>query len=440
MSDVVPSHRRRRVLLLAPYLDRDDVGESWSNWQWTSGLSRVNEVTVLTTRRRGQSAIAPTLPSARVIEWSDPPLLRRFERFDSMLKPGFVQYYLRARRWITAALAAGEHFDVVHQLAPLAMRYPCPATGLAEKLVIGPIGGSLDAPEGLNAGRSRRPWFVKLRELDRLRFRHDPLLRRSYSEADCVIGVAPYVAKVLAGIPIRRMEFASETGVSELPGAIGTREHGGPLRLLYVGRVVRTKGLRDAVRAVAIAASWGVDLRLDAVGDGEDWQACRAEAVSLGVGHLIDFHGKRPRAELDRFYREADAFLFPSFREPSGNVVLEAMSYGLPLIVSDVGGPGYVVRDSFGIRVPVGSGQQFEYSLANAIVKLRDGRVRQAMGASARGEVEVRYLWGTKVAWMCSLYESLLHEECSRAGVGVASAASVGRGVERRSLDPVAEA
>ena len=43
-----------------------------------------------------------------------------------MLKPGYVPFYFRARRWIRQALARGERFDLAHQPVPVAMRYPSP--------------------------------------------------------------------------------------------------------------------------------------------------------------------------------------------------------------------------------------------------------------------------------------------------------------------------
>ena len=55
---------------------------------------------------------------------------------------------------------------------------------------------------------------------------------------------------------------------------------------------------------------------------------------------------------IDDFYRAADVFVFPSYREPGGNVVFEAMSFGLPLVVGDRGGPGSAVDERSGIRVP----------------------------------------------------------------------------------------
>ena len=131
-----------QVLLIAPTCDGDDVGEAWVAFQWASRLARRHDVTVLTYHKRGKRTAAEQLPGVRVIEWIEPPLLGRAERLNSLLKPGYLPFYWRARRWIRAALAAGEHFDVAHQVSPVAMRYPSPAIGLGIPVVIGPTGES----------------------------------------------------------------------------------------------------------------------------------------------------------------------------------------------------------------------------------------------------------------------------------------------------------
>ena len=88
------------MLLVAPTIDGSDVGEAWVASQWATGLSARCELTVLTYRKRGAPLIAPQVPNARVVEWREPPIFGRMERFNSLLKPGYVAFYLRARRWI----------------------------------------------------------------------------------------------------------------------------------------------------------------------------------------------------------------------------------------------------------------------------------------------------------------------------------------------------
>ncbi|MEZ5234965.1 MAG: glycosyltransferase family 4 protein [Acidimicrobiales bacterium] len=296
----------------------------------------------------------------------------------------------------------------LHQVVPVAMRYPRPAQHLGVPMVIGPVGGSLDNPEGFGADRDTAPWYVALRRLDGLRLRWDPLLRRTYDSADLVLVIAPYAEQQLRRRRVRRFEVMSETALEEMPTACATPSSTGPVRLLYVGRIVRTKGLRDALRAIA-AAGTGRSFTLDVVGDGFDRATCEAIADELGLRDIVHFHGRLARPEVEAFYRRSDVFVFPSYREPGGNVVLEAMSHGLPVITCDRGGPGTATTDACAIRLAVHSPQQFVDDLAGAISQLVDDEaLRRQLGRAGREHVAATAMWDRKVAHASRLYQSVL--------------------------------
>jgi hypothetical protein len=187
-------HNRIKVLAVAPYCDGQDVGEAWCAYQWVKNLSTVTDVTLLTVRRQGQVPMSEQLPNVEVVDWDECTSFARFERMNSMLKPGYVAFYLRVRQWLSAALAKGRTFDIAHQFTPIALRYPSPLEGHPIPYVIGPLGGSLDTPAGFVSECRSAAWYTRLRSLDRWRLKRDRLLKRSYANAAAVLGVAPYVA------------------------------------------------------------------------------------------------------------------------------------------------------------------------------------------------------------------------------------------------------
>ena len=109
----------------------------------------------------------------------------------------------------------------------------------------------------------------------------------------------------------------------------------GKLVLLYVGRVSREKGLELLTEAFRELVDSGAALALAVIGDGpyrEEMQAALAGYPALFTGYLAGEH-------LQQGYASADIFVFPSATDTFGNVVLEAQASGLPVIVSDAGGP-----------------------------------------------------------------------------------------------------
>ena len=402
---------RLKILALAPACDGTDVGEAWCAYQWITGLAERNQVTLLTMRKKGRLAPSRQLQDIEVVEWDDLPVVHRWERLNSMLKPGYVRYYKNARRWIRSNLAKGRHFDVAHQFSPIALRYPSPAAGLGIPLVIGPLAGSLETPQPFQPECGNAPWYTRLRNLDTFRLRNDPLLRHTFSEAEVVIGVAPYVRSLLAHTPIKRFEMMSELGIHEMPGDLVARPQGNGLRLAHVGRAIRTKGLRDVVRAMAMLADES-NVTLESAGDGEELEMCRQEAEKLGVAHRITFHGRIPREQVEDIYRRSDAFIFPSFREPSGGVIFESLRHGLPVITTDRGGPAYVVDESCGIRVPASSPEDLSFHLTRAIEQLADSpEMVTRLSAGARKRMQTIGMWPKKIDWLSMLYQDVLSSQ-----------------------------
>jgi glycosyltransferase involved in cell wall biosynthesis len=180
------------------------------------------------------------------------------------------------------------------------------------------------------------------------------------------------------------------------------------LKLLHVGRGVRTKGLRDAVRAMAALRDLP-GVTLTSAGFGEEIALCQAEAQALGVADRITFLGRQPREAVEALYASHDVFLFPSFREPAGGVLYEAMRHGLPVITAARGGPDHIVDATSGIRIPVTDPKQFAADIATAIRGLATDPARVAdLGAGAQKKVGREGLWPAKADRMVALYQSVL--------------------------------
>ena len=115
----------------------------------------------------------------------------------------------------------------------------------------------------------------------------------------------------------------------------------GSVVLLYVGRVSREKGLEMLVEAFKELVDSGSAIALAVIGDGpfrEEMEAALSGYPALFTGYLAG-------EQLQRGYASADLFVFPSATDTFGNVVLEAQASGLPVIVSNEGGPRELMID-----------------------------------------------------------------------------------------------
>ena len=156
-------------------------------------------------------------------------------------------------------------------------------------------------------------------------------------------------------------------------------EHNGEIRLLYVGRISREKDLDLLAAAYRRLRDEGLPMQLFVVGHGP-----YSEAFAKSLPEAI-FTGYLTGNELAAAYASADIFVFPSTTDTFGNVILEAQACGLPVVVSDSGGPKELVQDTANGLI---TKSHDEEDFARAIRALvTNPALRERMGKSARNSV-----------------------------------------------------
>jgi glycosyltransferase involved in cell wall biosynthesis len=163
---------------------------------------------------------------------------------------------------------------------------------------------------------------------------------------------------------------------------------GGPLRLLFVGRYGERKGCYELIAALAQARAAGTEATLRFVGreeyDGEE-RVLRDDVEQFGVTGAVEFAGVKDGSELAACYADAQVLCLPSRREGVPLVLLEAMSFGLPVIATPVGGiADYVAHEDNGLLVPPGDVDALAVSIA---MLAADTDLRTRLGEAARRRV-----------------------------------------------------
>lgn len=162
--------------------------------------------------------------------------------------------------------------------------------------------------------------------------------------------------------------------------------------LLWAGRLGREKNVDFLFGLYKAVAQRLPDARLVLVGDGPE----RARLQSEYCRHRgITFAGRVERTELPHLYGLADVFVFPSTTDTFGMVVLEAQSCGLPVIVSDVGGPQeLVVSGETGFVVEADKLEAWTAAVLGMLeTKREDPEVFARMRAAARAQARNGHGW-----------------------------------------------
>jgi len=189
-----------------------------------------------------------------------------------------------------------------------------------------------------------------------------------------------------------------------LPQTARPAAHGGPSRILFVGQIIRGKGLDLLLRAMRLVRG---DCVLHVVGKGNGELKARALAARCGLGDRVVFEGWHD--STSRFYSRADIAAVPSrWQEPFGLVGIEALAHGCPVVGFDVGGIGEWLHDGVnGVLVKPGDIR----GLAGAIDTLiASPERRAAMGAHGRSLVEEQFTTGSFVRRFTEEYDRLAAE------------------------------
>ncbi|MCO6455848.1 MAG: glycosyltransferase [Pirellulaceae bacterium] len=258
----------------------------------------------------------------------------------------------------------------------------------------------------------------------RLRFWLRPWFRWALFDADAVIRLSAATPEDGLGLRARR-EFLVPNGIPDeapghLPAGVATTNTSttggssrGPFRLLYVGALCESKGVLDVVRATRMLADRGLAVGLQLVGQCQsaEFAATLEDLVEqLELADRVELPGVLTGEDKHKRFAQSDVFCFPSFYECEAFplVLLEAMSFGLPVVASRWRGIPSIVRDGqTGLLVEPRNPHQ----LAECVYQLATSpHLRRQMSAAARD----RYLREYTPDVFAARMERVFHEVAGR--------------------------
>lgn len=238
---------------------------------------------------------------------------------------------------------------------------------------------------------------------------------RRYCSRSALIAISESTREMIApyagGRPVEVIPYGVPLP-EEAPTAIrpGAEISAGPAaapRILFVGRLVARKGVDRLL--VALAEIRETPWRLEIVGFGPERGPLEARAAALAISDRVEFLGRVSNADLVAAYRRAACFVLPATlderedTEGLGVVLLEAMSYGVPVVATRRGGIVDIVEDGrTGVLV-----EDDPSALAHALASLLvDADRRRVLGDAGRARVRERFGWDRIVDRLEAVYRS----------------------------------
>jgi len=406
----------RKPLLLMAYECMPNRGsEAYVGWGRVMQAAGEFEVHVIVSRESseaiGEYLATHPIPGNIHFYTPDEDLLYRILKRGPKL---FAYNYVAYRHWQKLAyrLARQLHlrydFALVHQVNVCTFREPGFTWQLGIPYIWGPMGGTQNFPKEFLDGL---PFLERMKEQARSLTNSLALRKRRVRAA------AQHAAVVLAANSTnqrdceeafgRPVELLLETGLYSVhPPDTAKFRRNGPLHILWSGEFTTRKALPLLLEALGKLGD-DIDFRLRILGKGPLELKWKRMAEHFGIAHRCEFLGQQPLAQAIGQLEWAHVLVFTSLRDTSGNVVLEALSHGVPVICFDHQGVGDMVTPASGIKIPVNHPEQAIESLSRAVRSLGDDRGRLLMlscGACARAR---EFLWAENGARINSIYWSL---------------------------------
>ncbi|MBI4385181.1 MAG: glycosyltransferase family 4 protein [Nitrospinae bacterium] len=186
------------------------------------------------------------------------------------------------------------------------------------------------------------------------------------------------------------------------------RPGGSPLRILFVGRLARVRRVELLLQA---AKELKIPYQISIVG-GEEKTASLSKggymrelknlAADLGIADRVTFTGTKKPEELRSCYGNADVFVYPSLYENFGQPLLEAASYGLPVVATKVGVARELVQDGE-TGFTVGDNPR---EISDRLISLSDPAARASMGRNIRELSRKHFDWHNVIQRYIDIYRS----------------------------------
>jgi glycosyltransferase involved in cell wall biosynthesis len=286
--------------------------------------------------------------------------------------------------------------------------------------VWGPVGGGESAPAKFWWGFSSygKLWETS-RDLARFLASFNPILRIGARRSGIAIATTEQTAVRLRKLGAKNVTVHPQFGMNAEDMETFVKlapKTSGPFRLVSIGRLIHWKGFHLGLHAFAKFQQTHPESEYWITSPGPELAALKALAKELNLESKVVFWGGF--ATLDEVYKkleQCDVLVHPALHEAFGNVCLEAMAAGRPVICLDLGGPALQVTENTGIKVRATSPTQTAEDLAAAFSRLADDpTLRMRLGGAARNRAEVDFSWDKKGAWMNRVYSLVSKSQASR--------------------------
>ena len=308
-------------------------------------------------------------------------------------------YYILWQHWAWLWVKhSGIHFDVIHHVTMNDYRIPSELyKAKGAKVIWGPMGGAQVTPRPLKV-YEKNQLVASFREFVNKSCSWNPFYKkalRSYYKIYCINNETQKQISRIVGKDVPLMpELALRDEYKNLPIRKGNNDI---LKIVFVGRLIGKKGIAFLVDALSLMPT-DMNWELLIFGDGDDHALIEKQIADSGIGKNVKLMGNRPLNQIAEAYQQADVFVLPSLRETSGNVLLEAMAYAVPIVAFDTSFCRLLKEVDCGVFINTDQALEgIKEDWCKAIVTLgQDKELAKQMGLNGYKYVNSKLTWDEK--------------------------------------------
>jgi glycosyltransferase involved in cell wall biosynthesis len=384
-----------------PYLG----SENYFGWSAVQALARDHHLWVLTSRRHqsdlrraAEEGLVPAnvrfVFAGEFRPWHPNRLRARLQDWREYMR--FSQAILPLARQLHAA----EKFDLTHHVTYSTWRVASPLWRLDIPFVFGPIGGNEQFPPQLFPILSPSAAAFEL-----ARMASNVVSRFSPGVRNCLRRAAHIFVANAETEQLVKAVRGSDNGISRLMATFHSEEKvrafsrfafdknlDGPLRLFAAGNMEGRKGVALALAALAQAKAAGVSFHYRLGANGPEVAHLKELTARLGLTADVEFTEGLQGEAYQRELGDTHVYFLPSLRDSAPITLTEAMLAGCVPVVADGGGPGFMVTEDCGFKIPVGSRRRMVAQLAETLIAIdRDRKIISEKGRLAMQRIATAF-------------------------------------------------
>lgn len=406
------SKKKANIFIIAYACEPNGSSEPGVGWNFSREVSLFSNLTVLT-RLNNKHDIEKANPNNINFIYYDLPsvflYLKKRIPFGTQLYFLFWQWgvYLKLRKHIEYY-----NIDLLHHLN-FSMRWNPPPFFLIKKPIMwGPIAGGSDIipftflkKMGIKAIMNEAMYYL-LNLLSKFSTFLFP------KNLKAIVLRTNSSLKLFKKQKFKDISVISETASEEIQIInYNKKKHNKEFYALCIGRLNYWKGFFMAVKGFHLFLDNGGKGKLEIYGEGPELKKIKRYIDKHNLNNHVKIKGFVSNIKIKEVLRNADVLLHPSFREGGSWSIMEAMSYGLPVICLDTSGPKDMVTEHCGILVSLKSRNQIIKDIGSGLSKLHnDIQFYQILSANAYNRIKNEYTWHNRGQQIKSIYDLILED------------------------------